>query len=112
HSQYIKYFDYFQCKCKKKNREFHPYRWQYNNRHDDNNCPFFKRYNYYKVLQTVDPEKKYQKEEKLGKKKKLEKIIKDVDILVSNRITQIEEYKLKSPKYQLQSPSIQSLPTE
>ncbi|CAG8712683.1 6734_t:CDS:1 [Dentiscutata erythropus] len=144
HSQYIKYFNYFQCKCRKKIREFYPHRWQYDNRHDDNNCPFFKRCNYFKVLQTVDPEKKYQKEEKLGclnqkgslmrfknyfriykldyniffwvknfkdtdfkqyifrkgKKKKLEKIIKDVDILVSNHITQIEEYKLKSPEYQ------------
>ncbi|CAG8586542.1 25733_t:CDS:2 [Dentiscutata erythropus] len=40
---------------------------------------------------------------KKGKKKKLEKIIKDVDILVNDCITQIEEYKLK---YQPQSPSI------
>ncbi|KAF0444376.1 hypothetical protein F8M41_003480 [Gigaspora margarita] len=82
------------------------------------------------MLQSVDKEKKYSDNEKLGttiykneinllkdfkqyvfrkgkKKKNNIKIIKNVVDLVDNRLTKIEEYKLKSPEYKLQSPKWQ-----
>ncbi|KAF0468817.1 hypothetical protein F8M41_025749 [Gigaspora margarita] len=40
HSQHIKYFNFFQCKCQKNIREFFPYLWQYDIWHNDNRCPF------------------------------------------------------------------------
>ncbi|RIB10264.1 hypothetical protein C2G38_2206623 [Gigaspora rosea] len=82
HSEYIKYFDFFQYETKL--------------------LKDFKQYVFRK-----------------GKKKD-KKAVKDIDALVDNHLTKIEEYKLKSPEeYKLKSPeyhpqslSIQSQMTE
>ncbi|CAG8783230.1 7696_t:CDS:2, partial [Racocetra fulgida] len=77
HSQEIKFFDYFQCKCKKE-KTFRPDLWQYDNRHSD---------------QQSNKQKKNkfdQKEIEVG-----EQLIENID----SRLNQIEEYAPKSPEY-------------
>ena len=54
HSQEIKFLDYFQCKCKKE-KPFRPDLWQYDNCHSDQQCLFRRRYDYFRLLQSVNP---------------------------------------------------------
>jgi hypothetical protein len=66
HSKRIPFLEYFDCKCFRKisKREFHPHLWNYDNRHDDCQCPFLRRCQYFKLLQSVD--KTLPAKEKLG----------------------------------------------
>jgi hypothetical protein len=62
HSKIIPFLDFFICKCKNNNsefrksqtRKFRPDLWYYDNRHKDGQCPFRKRCDYFKLLQSVD----------------------------------------------------------
>ena len=55
HLEYIKFFDYFVCKCGKSynsgiEREFQPQLWNYDNRHSYGSCPFRHRSDYFKLI--------------------------------------------------------------
>ena len=61
HSKIIPYFEFFKCKCgtrpylgDKEKRKFEPHLWHYDNRHKDGQCPFRRRCEYFKLLQSVD----------------------------------------------------------
>ena len=63
HSKDIPFFEYFKYKCKL-SQKFHPYKWQYDTHHNNRFCPFERRCEYFKLLQSVD--KSLPKNEKLG----------------------------------------------
>ena len=62
HSEHIPYIEYFQCKCKEQ-QKFYSHKWQYDTRHNSRFCPFGRRCDYFKLIQSVD--KSLPKNEKL-----------------------------------------------
>ncbi|CAG8811885.1 9125_t:CDS:2 [Dentiscutata erythropus] len=119
HNEHIKFFDFFKCKCgnnktnfrNEKEYKFREDLWQYDNRYTNWECPFRRRCRYFKLLQSVD--KNIPKKDRLGSLSDKDSLMKfkkllPIENIVNTRLKKLkqEEYKLQSPQWQPQSPSI------
>ncbi|RIB06204.1 hypothetical protein C2G38_2217690 [Gigaspora rosea] len=135
HTKQIPFFEFFDCKCGIRTYlennnycSFYPHFWHYDDRHGDFQCPFRRRCDYFKLLQSVD--KSFGKKEKLinmnskGSLMRIKRMFRnlkpDYEIFLwiksfdctgttqyknESQLLQEESYTLKSPCYQPKSPS-------
>ena len=92
HSSHIPFNEFFICKCESKTnwqkeasrRKFQPHLWHYDKRHQRSLCPFQRRCDYFKLLQSVD--KSLPKNERLinmnkkGSLMKIKKIFRNIKL--------------------------------